>query len=59
MEYPMDQKDMVPQCGSGCAHPTAELMAGSAALMHIMIAELAEIISTDSIFAKTHLYPGE
>ena len=55
----MDQKDMVPQCGSRCAHPTAELMAGSAALMHIMIAKLAEIISADSIFAKTHLYLGE
>ena len=34
-------------------------MAGSAALMRIMMAELAELISANSIFAKTHLYPGE
>jgi len=39
--------------------PKAELMAGSAALMQIMMAELAKLISTDFIFAKTHLYPGE
>jgi Fe-S cluster biogenesis protein NfuA len=58
----MNQKDVVPQYGgacSGCAYPKVELMAGSAALMRIMMAELAEIISADSIFAKTHLYLGE
>jgi len=58
----MGQKDVVPQYAgacSGCAHPKTELMAGLASLMRIMMAELAELISADSIFAKTHLYPGE
>ena len=58
----MNQKDVVPQYGgicSRCTHPKAELMAGSAALMRIMMAELAELISANSIFMKTYLYPGE
>ena len=41
------------------ACPKVELMAGSAALMRIMMAELAELISADSIFTKTYLYLGE
>jgi hypothetical protein len=36
-----------------------ELTAGSAALMRIMMAELGQVISTDSIFVKTHLYLRE
>jgi hypothetical protein len=44
---------------NGHARPKVELIAGSAALIRIMMAELAELISADSIFAKTHLYPGE
>ena len=43
--------------GHACAK--VALTAGSAALMRIMMAELAELISADSTFAKTHLYPGE
>jgi hypothetical protein len=34
-------------------------MAGLAALMRIMMAELAELISADSTFAKTHFYLEE
>jgi len=59
----MDQKDVIPQevhaAGAHTVYPKAELMAGSAALMRIMMAELADLISADSIFVKTHLYPGE
>jgi hypothetical protein len=38
---------------NGHTCPKAKLMAGSAALMRIMMAELAELTSADSIFAKT------
>ena len=44
---------------NGHARPKVELMAGSAALIRIMMAELAVLISADSVFAKTYLYPGE
>jgi len=41
------------------AHPEVGLAADSAALMHIMMAASAELISTDSILMKTHLYLWE
>ena len=48
-----------PEVHAAGTRPKVELMAGSASLMRIMMAELAEFISADSIFANTHLYPGE
>jgi hypothetical protein len=39
--------------------PKSGLAADSADLMRMMMAELAELISTDSILVKAHLYPGE
>jgi hypothetical protein len=39
--------------------PKSRLAADSADLMRMMMAELAELISADSILVKAHLYPGE
>jgi len=58
----MAQHDAVQQRGGVCsrhARPRVGLVADSAALMHIMMAASAELISADSIFMKTHLYPRE
>ena len=58
----MAPNDVVTQHGGACsgrARPKVELTGGSAALIRIMMAKLAELISADSIFVKTHLYPGE
>jgi len=44
---------------SGHARPEVGLVADLAALMHIMMATSAELISADSILVKTHLYLRE
>jgi len=44
---------------SGHTHPEVGLAADSAALMRIMMAASAELISADSILVKTHLYLRE
>ena len=44
---------------SGRARPRVGLAAGSADLMRMVMAKLAEIISADSILITAHLYPGE
>jgi hypothetical protein len=41
------------------AHAQEWLAAHSADLMRMMMAELAELISADSILVKAHLYLGE
>ena len=58
----MAQNDAVQQHGGACSRhtcPRVGLTADSAALMRIMIAASAELISADSILTKTHLYPQE
>jgi len=58
----MDRNDAVQQYGGACsrrARPRVELAADSAALMRIMMAASAELISADSILMKTHLYLRE
>jgi hypothetical protein len=44
---------------SGHACPRVGPAADAAALMRIVMAELAELISADSILIKLHLYPWE
>jgi hypothetical protein len=41
------------------AHTQSGLAADSADLMRMMMAELAELFSADSILVKAHLYPRE
>jgi hypothetical protein len=58
----MAQNDVVRQhwgAHSVRARPRVGLAADSAALMRIVMAALAELISADSILIKPHLYPRE
>jgi hypothetical protein len=56
----MTQKYVVREHGGACSRRTRlGLAADSADLMRMMMAELAEVISADSILVKAHLNPGE